>query len=148
MNYYRFLNARKATECYFIDLPGYGYARASKEYRDKWSSTIKTFLHNRSHVVLRRVYLLIDSRHTIKDSDVEIMDLLNDCELSFQIILTKADLSTHAEKVQCLKSSFEAMMSRRHACGFPIVHVLSSHDGAGLDAFKQSMTELIFSDIR
>ena len=60
----------------------YGFARSSKEDRYKWSQTVKTFLKNGSHTILRRVYILVDSRHPIKESDVEMMNVLNECELS------------------------------------------------------------------
>ena len=103
-------------------------------------------MENRSYIILRRVYILIDSRHPIKESDIEMMTLLNECELSFQIILTKADISSATEKIVCLQTTFQKMMSKRHACGFPIVHVVSSHDGSGLDALKQSIAEIVYSD--
>ena len=123
----------------------YGFARSSKEDRYKWSQTVKTFLKNRSHTILRRVYILVDSRHPIKESDVEMMNVLNECELSFQFILTKADISSSTEKIVCLQSTFQEMMSKKHACGFPIVHIVSSHDGSGIDSFKHSITELMYS---
>ena len=91
--------------------------------------------------------MLIDSRHEIKESDVEAMSLLNDCKLSFQLILTKADLSTPTEKLQCLQTSFQSLMSKSHAGGFPIIHVVSSHEGTGLDALKQSIAEIVYSDV-
>lgn len=144
VNYFKFMNKKNVAECYLIDLPGYGYARASRVDRQTWSNTLKSFLSNRCHTVLRRVYLLIDSRHPIKDSDIEMMDLLNDCGLSFQVILTKADVSTKTEKIICLQTTFQEMMSKRHACGFPIVHMISSHDGVGLDALKQSICEIVY----
>ena len=146
VNYFKFATRKGSAECYFIDLPGYGFARSSKSDRAKWSKTIKTFLENRSHIILRRVYILIDSRHPIKESDVDMMNLLNECELSFQIILTKADISSATEKIICLQSAFQEMMSKRHACGFPIVHIVSSSDGSGLEALKHSIAEIVYGD--
>lgn len=146
VNYFKFASRRGSAECYLVDLPGYGFARSSKEDRDKWGKTIRSFLKNRSYTIMKRVYLLIDSRHPIKESDVEMMNVLNECDLSYQVILTKADISSAQEKIACLQSTFNEMMSKRHANGYPIVHVVSSHNGLGLEPLKQSIAEIVYTD--
>ena len=72
-----------------VDMPGYGFARASKKKIREWTDLSKFYLQNRPN--LRRVFLLIDSRHNIKDSDKEIMSMLDECAVSYQIVLTKID---------------------------------------------------------
>ena len=80
-----------------VDMPGYGFARASKKKIREWSNLSKFYLQNRSN--LRRVFLLIDSRHNIKDSDKEIMSMLDECAVSYQIVLTKIDKIINEEDV-------------------------------------------------
>lgn len=72
-----------------VDLPGYGFAKASKEKVASWNKLILYYLQGRS--TLRRVYVLIDGRHGIKKNDAEIFELMDKCALSFQIVLTKID---------------------------------------------------------
>ena len=57
-----------------VDLPGYGYAKAPEKMVRQWQAVLKTYLRGRPN--LRRVFLLIDSRHGIKDEDLEIMKML------------------------------------------------------------------------
>ena len=72
-----------------VDMPGYGFAKASKKKIKEWTDLSKFYLQNRPN--LRRVFLLIDSRHNIKNSDKEIMNMLDECAVSYQIVLTKID---------------------------------------------------------
>ena len=72
-----------------VDLPGYGYARASKTEITRWNKLIRDYLRGR--VNLRRVFILIDARHGLKDSDREVMDLLDEAAVVYQVVLTKAD---------------------------------------------------------
>ncbi len=77
------------------DLPGYGYARAAKTDIAKWTELVNAYLRGRPH--LRRVCLLIDARHGIKDSDKNIMDMLDQAAVSYQAVLTKCDKIKEAE---------------------------------------------------
>lgn len=144
VNYFKFANKKGTAECYMIDLPGYGFAKASKTDREKWLETLKSFLKSRCFTILKRVFLLIDSRHPIKDTDLEMMDLLDKSMLSFQVILTKVDASTTFERKVCLETTFAEMMAKRHSCGLPIVHTVSARDGTGLEALKQSIAEMVY----
>ena len=74
-------------ELRLVDLPGYGYAKASRDDVAQWIALTKDFLRGRS--VLRRVCLLIDSRHGLKAIDIEIMDLLDVAAVNYQIVLIK-----------------------------------------------------------
>ena len=74
---------------FVVDLPGYGYAKASKSDIARWTKLTRQFLFGRAS--LRRVFLLIDSRHGIKDSDLELMGMLDETAVTYQIILTKMD---------------------------------------------------------
>ena len=58
-----------------VDMPGYGYAKASKKEVENWNKLIFDYLLQRKN--LQRVFLLIDSRHSLKDSDEEMMEILD-----------------------------------------------------------------------
>ena len=72
-----------------VDLPGYGYARVSKENALRWLHRLEKYLLNRSQ--LRRLFLLIDSRIGPKDSDLDLMDLCDKNGICYQIVYTKKD---------------------------------------------------------
>ena len=74
---------------YIVDMPGYGYAKASDKQVKEWNNLVFTYLKGRPN--LRRVFLLIDSRHGIKDKDTEVMKMLDKAAVSYQLILTKTD---------------------------------------------------------
>ena len=74
---------------YLVDLPGYGYANAPLAVVEKWQKLLKRYLSGRQ--TLRRAFVLIDSRHGVKDVDEEIMSLLDSSAVTFQCVMTKAD---------------------------------------------------------
>ena len=75
--------------CYMVDLPGYGYAKVSKELAAKWMKMIETYLDTSK--ALRVVFLLIDIRHEPSKKDVEMYRLLYEKGFNPLIIATKAD---------------------------------------------------------
>ena len=93
------INFYQVDEYNFVDLPGYGYAAAPEKMVQAWTRLIHDYLRGR--VQLKRVFLLIDSRHGIKEVDVKIMKMLDAAAVSYQIILTKIDKisKTACEKV-------------------------------------------------
>lgn len=72
-----------------VDLPGYGYARVSKSEAMRWLKRLETYLINRSQ--LRRLFILIDSRIGVKDSDLDLMDFCDKKGICYQIVYTKKD---------------------------------------------------------
>lgn len=72
-----------------VDMPGYGYAQAPKEQVDAWTKLVFDYLRGRA--TLKRVYVLIDSRHGIKKNDEDVLNLLDKAAVSYQIVLTKTD---------------------------------------------------------
>ena len=83
---------------FLVDLPGYGFAEASKKDKQGWNYLIKDYLRGRPN--LKRVFLLIDSRHGVKKNDEDIMKILDETAVSYQIVLTKIDEvnEAHLEK--------------------------------------------------
>ena len=74
---------------YFVDLPGYGYAKLAKQRRSEWQTVIESYLKDNPD--LKVVLLLIDSRHDIMDSDKIMIDWLNHYKIPYILILTKSD---------------------------------------------------------
>src|SRR3546814_18745546 len=70
-------------------MPGYGYAEASKREIARWTALIRAYLKGRA--ALRRLCLLVDGRHGLKPSDRELMDMLDQAAVAYQIVLTKTD---------------------------------------------------------
>jgi GTP-binding protein len=121
-----------------VDLPGYGFARASKTDVARWTGLTRDYLKGRSE--LRRVCLLIDSRHGLKDNDREIMSELDASAVSYQIILTKADKLKPAGVAAVLKAVQTELA--KHAAAHPEVSVTSSHKAQGIAELRSSLTAL------
>lgn len=116
----------------FADLPGYGYAKVSKDEVAVWEDLIKKYLAGRPN--LKRVFLLIDSRHGLKESDRDIMSLLDEAAVSYQIILTKVD----KQKKSRIEGEINAILnlSEKHPALHPDVLQTSSFSFYGLDSLR------------
>ncbi len=121
-----------------VDLPGYGYAKVSRSEVDKWVRLIRLYLRGR--VGLRRLCLLIDARHGIKDSDREMMDLLDEAAVVYQIVLTKADKVATAQLDACR----EAVAGEIHhrAAASPDVLITSARKAEGIAAMRAVLATL------
>lgn len=117
---------------FMVDMPGYGYAKVSKAQKKQWNFLIRDYLRGRQ--TLRCVMLLIDSRHGLKDSDEDIMTMLDECAVMYRVILTKADKSKEAES-RVIKEKVEAVL-RKHPAAFPDAVLTSSHEGAGIPELR------------
>ncbi len=82
--------------CYFVDLPGYGYAKVAKGQRYEWGRLLGGYIRERDHIAL--VVLLIDSRHPDMESDRQMMEFLEYYERPYGIVLTKYDKLKQKEK--------------------------------------------------
>jgi GTP-binding protein len=122
-----------------IDMPGYGYAKVSKEKVSAWTKTIHDYLRGRSS--LARVFVLIDSRHGIKDTDQPVLDVLDRSAVSYQIVLTKID-EVKKGAVDAAIADAKAKIAKRPAA-FPEVLVTSSDTGLGIDALRQAIALLL-----
>jgi GTP-binding protein len=122
-----------------VDMPGYGFASAPKAKIASWTSLIHNFLLGRA--TLARVYVLIDSRHGIKDVDQDILTTLDKSAVSYQIVLTKADEVKGAELADRVETVKAALV--KHPAAFPDVLVTSSRTGAGMPELRAAMVRLI-----
>ena len=121
-----------------VDLPGYGYARAPKTEISNWTRLTRAFLRGRAG--LRRVFLLIDSRHGIKPSDVELMELLDDAAVTYQLVLTKSDKIKKAELDKIMRRTSRTIGKRPAA--HPELMVTSSEKKTGLDDLRAEIATL------
>jgi GTP-binding protein len=115
-----------------VDLPGYGFARASKTATSKFQNLGRAYLRGRPN--LKRVYLLIDARHGLKSVDDEAMKALDDAAVSYQIVLTKADKIKPAEVEAVVAQTLKAIARRPAA--FPEVLATSAETGAGMPELR------------
>jgi GTP-binding protein len=110
------------------DLPGYGFAKVSRKEANKFQNLGRAYLRGRPN--LKRVYLLIDSRHGLKAPDTEALDALDKAAVSYQVVLTKADKIKPAEAAAVAEATLKAIAKRPAA--FPRVAVTSSEKGLGI----------------
>ena len=115
-----------------VDLPGYGWAKASKTTVKKFQDLGRDYLRGR--VTLKRVYLLIDARHGLKAVDTEALDALDKAAVSYQIILTKADKLKKGEAEQVQAATLKGVSKRPAA--FPAVIVTSAEKGLGMPELR------------
>jgi GTP-binding protein len=125
-----------------VDLPGYGYARASKTDIAKWTALTRAFLRGRAP--LRRVFILIDSRHGIKDSDRELMGMLDEAAVTYQLVFTKIDKIKAPELQKGLSRAQKAIKKRPAA--FPEIIATSSVKKKGLSLLKAEIASLALPD--
>ena len=118
-----------------VDLPGYGYAAASKAAIKAWTGLVTHYLQRRA--MLRRVYLLIDSRHGIKEPDRPIMQLCDAAGLSFQVVLTKVDKLNLNERDGIVAAVAAELV--RHAAAHPEIHLTSAENGFGIAALRATI---------
>ena len=123
---------------YLVDMPGYGYAKASKAQVKGWTRLIRDYLRGRRE--LKRVFLLIDARHGLKDNDRETMTLMDEAAISYQAVLTKADKPKAAELAKIIET-VAAELGKRPAA-YPEVIVTSARTGAGIPEFRSAIASL------
>ena len=122
-----------------VDMPGYGFASAPKAKIASWTTLIHKFLLGRAS--LARVYVLIDSRHGIKDTDQDILTTLDKSAVSYQIVLTKADEVKAADMATRIETT--KTLLAKHPAAFPEVLATSSRTGAGMPELRAAMVRLI-----
>ena len=122
-----------------VDMPGYGYAQAPKDQVDAWTKLVFDYLRGRA--TLKRVYVLIDSRHGIKKNDEEVMSLLDKAAVSYQVVLTKTDKIKEAGVPRLLAETMEKI--RKRPAAYPVVLSTSSEKGKGLDELRAAIVETV-----
>lgn len=118
-----------------VDMPGYGFAKAPIKVVERWKSLVKSYLRGRD--VLTRTLVLVDSRHGLKDTDRDMMKMLDEAAVGYRVVLTKtdkikaSDLAAVAEKT--------AAEAKQHVAAFPEIHLTSSEKGMGIAALRAAV---------
>lgn len=121
-----------------VDMPGYGFAAVGKKLEKMWAEMADDYFKQRDQ--LKRVFLLIDSRHGLKDSDRMLMDWLNRLAVPYQIILTKTDKTTTYE-LATIKGHIEQELAV-HPAAVPEALPTSSETGQGIDLLRGIVASL------
>ena len=121
-----------------VDLPGYGYAEASKREAEQWRDLQRLYLGGRAS--LRRVLLLIDARHGLKPADASVLEALDAAAVSYQAVMTKVDKVAPSVLDPVLHAV--ATTLRSHTAAHPVVHLTSAHRGSGIAALRAALAAL------
>lgn len=121
-----------------VDLPGYGYAKVSKSLSAAWRQVLRGYLAGR--VPLARCCLLIDGRHGLKDTDHDILSLLDEAAVSTRVILTKGDKVRGSEREERMAAVAAGL--KRHPAAFPEPVITSAEKGEGIAALRASLAGL------
>jgi GTP-binding protein len=122
-----------------VDMPGYGYAATAKSKVKAWTDLIHAYLRGRQN--LARVYLLIDSRHGLKDTDEPVLKTLDQAAVSYQVVLTKADQLKSGELAARIAETQAALA--KHAAAFPQLIATSSRSAAGIAELRAAVAHLL-----
>lgn len=121
-----------------VDLPGYGFAQAPENLVKQWQKMIFAYLQGR--VNLKRVFLLIDSRHGIKKVDEEIMKMLDTAAVTYQIVLTKTDKISAKELQKVIFNTQENI--KKHSAAHIRLLTTSSEKKLGLEELRAEIAGL------
>lgn len=134
------LNFFKVGKRFFlVDLPGYGFASAPRSTVQAWTQLIHAYLRGRQQ--LKRVFLLIDSRHGLKKVDKDIMVMLDRAAVTYQIILTKADKLKESELEEVLADTMEE--GKKHVACYPEMLITSSENGMNIAALRGEIYKVV-----
>ena len=118
-----------------VDMPGYGFAKAPVKVVEKWKALVKSYLRGR--VVLARTLVLVDSRHGLKETDREMMAMLDEAAVGYRIVLTKTD-KIKASELQAVAEK-TAAEAKKHIAAFPEIHLTSSEKGMGIERLRAAV---------
>lgn len=128
-----------AEKFYLVDMPGYGYAKVSKEKKANWDQLIRDYLRGRQS--LRATFVLVDSRRGLKDVDFEMMEMLDEAAVQYRIILTKAD-ELSASDLEKLIAEMKPVL-KQHPAAYPVPQAVSSLKKSGLEELQLEIMGLI-----
>jgi len=124
-----------------VDMPGYGYAKAPIKTVQQWRYLINDYLRGR--VVLKRVFVLIDSRHGIKEVDHDIMSMLDKAAISYRIVLTKTDKIKASDLADVETDTMTKL--RKHVAAYPDLSVTSAEKRGGIEELRAAVLEAVTS---
>jgi GTP-binding protein len=120
-----------------VDMPGYGYAKVTKTLKEEWAGLITDYFKGRPN--LKKAFILIDSRRGIKEHDNELMNLLDECGVSYFIVMTKQDKIKEHEIEILNKETIEKI--KKHPACFPTPIWTSAEKRIGIKEVQQTILE-------
>mgnify|MGYP000117879974 CR=1 FL=1 len=142
LNFFMLAPQRNGGAAWLVDLPGYGYARESKVKIAAWNALLNDYLRGRPN--LRRVFVLVDSRHGLKKNDLAMMDDLDIAAVSYQIVLTKYDKLKKGQLARMIETT-QAALAKRPAA-YPEIIASSSEKNIGIDEVRATIASLVDLD--
>lgn len=134
------INFYSLENLYFVDLPGYGYAKVAKSDKERWGSLIEGYLHDDRELAL--VFQLIDFRHPPTADDIMMVNFLIDSEIPFVVVLTKADKLSKKQREER-----RAALLTELPCAEDITIIeFSAQTGEGRDEIRAIIEEIAESD--
>jgi len=127
-----------------VDMPGYGYAKASKAAVTQWNKVIQLYLKGRP--TLQRVYVLVDARHGVKENDGEMMRMLDDAAVSWRLVLTKIDKIAPSQVKERHKEMEEIL--KKHPAAFPEISLTSAAAKQGIEELRAEMAQFAMGSPR
>jgi GTP-binding protein len=118
-----------------VDMPGYGFAKAPPKVVETWRRLVRDYLRGR--VELKRTLVLIDSRHGVKQVDLDMMKMLDEAAVGYRLVLTKAD-KIKASELEAVHAA-TIVEARKHPAAFPVIHVTSSEKGMGIEELRAAV---------
>jgi len=136
-----FFDVGQPLQLRLVDMPGYGFAEAPKDMVKRWRFLVNDYLRGRA--VLKRTLVLIDSRHGLKQPDRDMMEMLDDAAVNYQLVLTKGD----KVKPSALGATYELVASeaRKHPAAHPHIFTTSSETGSGIAELRTAILEAAIS---
>lgn len=122
-----------------VDLPGYGHAKAPVAEKERWNKLVQTYLRKRE--VLKCVFVLIDGRHGPKANDEEMMSFLDRAAVLYQIVLTKMDKVTTAERAAVEAQT--RIVAAKHPAALPDILATSAEDKDGINDLRAYLAAMI-----
>ena len=121
---------------YFVDLPGYGYAKVAKSEKERWAGLIEGYLSSDRDI--RLVFMLVDMRHAPTKDDIHMINYLIDTEMPFVLVLTKADKLNKTERAKRMEAFRDEI-----PC-FEDIHTIpfSSQTFEGVDELREIVEEI------
>lgn len=132
LNYFEINNG----EYYFVDLPGYGYAKVNKQEKQKWGDLIETYLKNTTRLI--NVFVLVDIRHEPSDDDLLMVKYLYSYGIPFTLIATKSDKLSRAQQQKALQ-----VIASKMGVGAKDILVTSSSQKTGKERVLERIDTLL-----
>ena len=130
-----FFDVGEPVQLRLVDMPGYGFAAAPKTLVGRWKRLVTDYLRGRA--ILKRALVLVDARHGLKESDREMMRMLDEAAVSYHLVLTKAD----KVKPSALGPLYEATAAEaaKHPAAHPAIFTTSSETGSGIAELRTAI---------